>query len=266
MMIHVGAETIFLALGSLFFIIAIFIWNFNRERIRSGFITWPNISAAALIGTILISALIINFFGLPDLSWEILGFLVMLSGFISMFIAFGVTTFLRSSNYMLLPISIFGATGRRLTKMYGGKPASQILYAIGKEIGMYEGKAYVKTGLMHPGFIADRKFRIILRMIGFGKMRVIENIPGSHIRFILIGSPESCTHPVDDPDAGCHLTRGFFAGVGSMAYPDTTCEAIETSCSIGGKGCEYILKWYPKIDSGEIEKPAMDSKKKDGGG
>ncbi|MDD5502922.1 MAG: hypothetical protein PHH26_05605 [Candidatus Thermoplasmatota archaeon] len=249
-------ENVTMALALVFYVIAMLTWLWNRKRIRIGWLLWSNMGATLVFGIMLVVAVVLSATGMPEIYWVGLTLFILMVAVMYMGTSFFAARFFRTSTYSILPLTIFKATREKLVSMYGENPAAQILYAMGKEIGAQEGRAYIKNGIMDENFVNRRGVGSILGFLGFGKLKVLSFNPRAGAELALYDPLEWYKMGEKGEMNGGDMTRGFLAGLGSVVYSDMTCEAVEKR-RVSGKGapmCEYALSWYPKLKPGEIHK------------
>jgi predicted hydrocarbon binding protein len=261
-------ENIMMGFAVAFYVTAMLTWIWNRKRIRIGWLLWSNMGTTIIFGIILLAAVAFSTMSLPEIYWAGLTLFILMIAVMYMATSFFAARFFGISTYSMLPLTIFKATRERLVSMYGENPATQILYAMGKEIGEQEGRAYIKNGLMDENFVKGWGVSLILGFLGFGKLKVLSFTPRASAELALYDPLE--WYRVDEKGGmqGGDMTRGFLAGLGSVVYHDMTCEAVEKRrASVKGVPmCEYALSWYPKLKEGNIKDRSAESKSMPKGG
>jgi len=166
--------------------------------------------------------------------------------------------------YALLPRHLFPSIAKRLTNMYGEVAASQILYSIGKEVGIKEGISYVKAGLLKPHSVGW--LGMMLTYLGLGDTRVSEFKEKERLTLRIKNSPESACEECRHKVPSCHIMRGFLAGMSSALYENMYAECTETACaSAGSEVCEFHVRWFEKLQpprggGGGVEKTQRDKR------
>lgn len=164
----------------------------------------------------------------------------------------------RTSGAVIVSPDFLAGLRTRTAAMYGDGPSRFIVYAVGKE-SAEEG---MRRFLSHGHADAEGLWNKIpswFRMMGYGRMRVVEKNVGSEVRVTIEDTIESL-HP-DKHKGGCDMTRGYLAGVGSALHDDKECECVEARCARlhGGGACEFTLHWFPAVSAAPRVSQALEA-------
>lgn len=261
---------LFASIGLIILIACLIKWILISRRMQLALmsVTWSTatLSILAVIGLATAAAT------LKRMDAQSLSDILGLATGIMMFIT-AVYFFLIASTYSkiefgevdtLIGAGMFAGIHEKVAAMYGERPASHLLYAIGKSTGHKNTKYLFETILKSKRGRALRVFKYLLSkgitFMGYArKSEVMFFEPEKRVVVKMIYTAESTGIP-HSKGSGCDMVRGMLAGMGEALHPDKVCETVENMCELKGDPyCEFEIRWYPRLKPEEM---ASEERKK----